>query len=48
MDLVGGLHALIGLLLGQALGKKTTDSAFARLPQEKHVLADNLLCPCSE
>ena len=45
MDLMGGLHAPIGLSLGQALAKKTTDSAFARLPQAKDVLADDLLPP---
>ena len=45
---MGGLHAPIGLLLGQALAEKTTDSAFARLPPEKDVLADDLLPPYSE
>ena len=38
---MGGLHALIDLLLGQDLGEQTTGSAFARLPQEKDVMADD-------
>ena len=29
---MGGLHALVDLLLGQDLGEQTTDIAFARLP----------------
>ncbi len=45
---MGGVHAPIGLLLGQDLAGQTTDLAFAGLPQQKKVMADDLLFPYSE
>ena len=47
-EYMGGFHAPIGLLLGQGLAGHTTDSAFARLPQENDVMAHDLLFPYSE
>ncbi len=45
---MGGVHTPIGLLLIQSLEGETTDPAFGRLPQEKDVMAEDLLFPYSE
>ena len=43
-----GVHARIGLLLGQNLAGHTMDLAIARLRPEKDAIADGLLLPYSD